>query len=73
VPDPGWVVCPECGGAARQEVGGVRCVIGGHLLTFLRQWAIDQAFMHPARGGEIPLRLLERLEEGVDKRRVSPE
>jgi hypothetical protein len=29
--------------------------------------------MGPARGGQIPLRLLERLEEGVDKKRVSPE
>ena len=61
--------------------------MSGHLLTFrrilpktttgsdwpnrLRQWAIDEAFKHPSRGGEIPLRLLERLEEGVDKRRTS--
>jgi len=83
VPDPGWVACPECGGAARREPGGVRCVVGGHLLTFsailpkltassdwrnrLRQRAIDEAFRSPMRGGEIPLRLLERLEESTNR------
>jgi hypothetical protein len=87
VPDQRWVKCPECGGAARLEPGGVRCIQAGHLLTFrrilpktttssdwrgrLRQWAVDQAFMYPARGGQIPIRLLERLEEGVERRAVS--
>jgi hypothetical protein len=27
--------------------------------------------MYPARGGQIPIRLLERLEEGVERRAVS--
>ena len=89
MPDPGWVACPECGGAARAEPGGVRCIVNGHLMTFrkilpktttgsdwrnrLRQWSIDEAFMHPGRGGSIPIRLLERLEKGVEKSAVSTE
>lgn len=89
MPDPGWVRCPECGGAARQEPGGVRCIVGGHTFTFrsilprlsvgsdwknrLRQRALDEAFLHPGRGAEIPIHLLERLEEGMHRPLVNPE
>jgi hypothetical protein len=78
MPDPRWVSCPECGGAARQEPGGVRCVVGGHAFTFRRilpktttghDWknrvrmrALDEAFVYPGRGGSIPLNLCIRLE-----------
>src|SRR5882762_8387516 len=83
LPDPRWVSCPECGGAARREPGSVRCIVGGHLMTLrsvlpkltassdwrnrLRMRAIDEAFRSPFRGGEIPIRLLEKLEEGLHK------
>ncbi len=81
--DPRWVSCPECGRAARLEPGGVRCIVGGHVLTFasvlpklsassdwrnrLRMRALDEAFRHPLRGGETPIRLLEKLEEGLHR------
>jgi hypothetical protein len=89
VPDPGWVTCPECGGAARREPGGIRCVAGGHMFLFaailpmtsvssdwrnrLRQRALDEGFMSPGRGGQIPIQLLERLEEGLNRRQVGTE
>jgi hypothetical protein len=83
MPDPAWVACPTCGAAARQEPGGVRCIVGGHGFTFrailpklsvssdwknrLRQRAIDETFVYPGRGGEIPILLLERLEAGMHR------
>jgi hypothetical protein len=83
VPDPGWVSCPECGGAARREPGSVRCIVGGHLMTMrnvlpklsassdwrnrLRMRALDEAFTRPGRGAETPILLLEKLEEGMHR------
>ena len=78
----GGIACPVCGKYAVKEPGGTRGITCGHLLTFdsilpktstghdrqnrLRQQALDMAFAHPGRGGQIPLLLLERLEGRPD-------
>jgi hypothetical protein len=78
--------CPTCGGYARVEPGGLRCLIAGHLFTLravlsktttgsdwrnrLRMRALDRAFTKPGQGGRIPLDLLERLEEGPGPRKA---
>jgi hypothetical protein len=38
----------------------------------LRQRAIDETFVYPGRGGTIPIRLLEHLEEGMHRPLVRP-
>jgi hypothetical protein len=81
------VACPTCHAYARLEPGGCTC-FQGHTFTFarilpklsighdrpnrLRQRALDEAFMYPGRGGEIPILLLERLEEGMRRPLVGP-
>lgn len=84
--DSGWVACPVCKRAARLEAGGTRGVVCGHSTTFrrvlpaltgsdwknrLRMRALDTAFTAPGLGAETPIRLLEKLEEGMHRPIVS--